>query len=42
MLKETYAKIDMNFLKDMNRQMNLLLLDKIQATEDVKYIWSAT
>jgi len=37
-LKETYAKIDMNFLKDMNRQIILLLLDKIQATEDVKYI----
>ncbi|PPA80412.1 MAG: RQC domain protein [ANME-2 cluster archaeon HR1] len=37
-LKETYTKIDMNFLKDMNRQIILLLLDKIQATEDVKYI----
>ncbi|MCD4843100.1 MAG: hypothetical protein K8R25_01300 [Methanosarcinales archaeon] len=37
-LTETYAKIDMNFLKDMNRQIVLLLLDKIQATEDVKYI----
>lgn len=38
MLKEAFSKSDMNFLKDMNKQIILLLLDKIQATGDMKYI----
>jgi superfamily II DNA helicase RecQ len=38
MLREGVRNFNMSYLKDKNRRMIMLLLDKIEATEDPKYI----
>lgn len=38
MIESGTQNFDMNYLKDRNRSMILLLLDKVQATNDLKYI----
>jgi hypothetical protein len=38
MIESGTQNFDMNYLKDRNRSLILLLLDKVQATNDLKYI----
>lgn len=38
MIEGAQSEFNMNYLKDRNREMILLLLDKVEATEDSRYI----
>ena len=38
MIESGKSEFDMKYLKDRNREMILLLLDKVEATEDSRYI----
>lgn len=38
MLESSCSLFNMNYLKDKNRELILILLDKVEATDDTKYL----